>query len=182
MAGEEIDNMVRLMRKQNRAAMVVPTAWATCKEVDWDNYTMTATGTTDDLDYYEVLLGLGSYKLKPAVGAKCLLGTVADKPEAKYLIWADEVESIHIVNNSQITLDLIDGELHLNGSNLGGLIVIANLVNKLNALEQAVNNLATAYDAHGHGGNGAAPPPPSGVSVTETQVEDIENETVKHGN
>lgn len=36
----------------------IQTAWVTVKSVDWEDKTMIATGLIDDLDYFDVLLGL----------------------------------------------------------------------------------------------------------------------------
>jgi hypothetical protein len=66
--------------------------WATVKEVDWDNREMTATGLTDDLDYYHVSLGLGGYAVKPKQGSKVLLAVIEGQAQHTILVFADEIE------------------------------------------------------------------------------------------
>lgn len=81
-----------------------------------------------------------------------------------------------------------NGEVHLNGSNKGALVVIQNLVNKLNALEQKHDALVAKYNSHKHTGVMAGPAT-SAVSDTpstdsigaQTTVDDLKNDKVKHG-
>jgi len=73
----------------------------------------------------------------------------------------------------------ISAKTNINGSNFGGLIIIQDLVNKINTLENKVNELQTW-------GASLSPssvvPFPTVKIITPTQVVDIENNTVNHGN
>lgn len=78
-----------------------------------------------------------------------------------------------------------DGLVTLNDNTYGGLVRVADLVTKLNAIEGKVNDLLTAYNAHTHtdpvsGSTGTTSAPVVG-SLTPTQVTDIENPNVVHG-
>lgn len=72
----------------------VQTVWATVKAIDWDQKICIATGELDDLDYYEVLLGIGDVYLKPKKGTKVLLGVINNNSAATFVIHAEEVEEI----------------------------------------------------------------------------------------
>ncbi|OJJ18036.1 hypothetical protein BKI52_29740 [marine bacterium AO1-C] len=65
-----------------------------------------------------------------------------------------------------------------------GLIKIDSLVAKLNALEQKVNDLITDYKGHNHlhpqGPTTAFVTPSVITDLTETQVNDLENDKIKH--
>lgn len=80
-------------------------------------------------------------------------------------------------------------EIQLNGDNYDGLPQIQVMVDKYNNLENKVNAIISAYNAHTHvtscgAGAGSASPTPSlvvGTLTPTTQIE-LENTTVKHGN
>ena len=96
--GEILDKKI----VQNRS---ISTIWATVKTVDWDAKTMIAIGLVDDLEYYDVLLGIGSIARKPKVGTKCLLGVIGGKEASTFLIECEEFEEIVFQsNNTQVTI------------------------------------------------------------------------------
>lgn len=105
-----------------------------------------------------------------------------------HLLHTEEVESVLMRTDSGSKYELKnDGTLELNGSKYGSLIKIQELVNKLNAMEQAHNNLVQTFNAHVH--TGGYQNANTGTSVAQstasinplTQVSDIENNMVKHG-
>lgn len=90
-------------------------------------------------------------------------------------------------------------DIELMGNEFGGLPKIEALVEKINNIEDLLNDLASKYNSHTHPiptlvtacGSGAGTTTPSNTSttattestvITPTQVSDIENEKVKHGN
>ena len=80
-------------------------------------------------------------------------------------------------------------EIQLNGDNYDGLVRIQDLVEKLNNLEDLVNDLVLKYNTHTHatsclaGAGTAAPTTATETTVlTPTQQVELENITVKHGN
>ncbi|MCD6017285.1 MAG: hypothetical protein K0S53_406 [Bacteroidetes bacterium] len=87
-------------------------------------------------------------------------------------------------------------EIQLNGKNFKGIVKIEELVDKLNNLEDAFNNHIsnynnhiTAYNTHTHAGvtvgggmtGITTPDTPDTQNLTLTQVSDLENDTVLHG-
>ena len=72
-------------------------------------------------------------------------------------------------------------ELWLRGNQFEGLVKVTELVTKLNNLENKVNSLLTAYNAHTHASSGAPPVPTVTGSLTPTTQNDLENPLVKHG-
>lgn len=89
---EEIAAFKKNLNRMAKGHVKVQTAWAKVKTVDWDKKTMVATGVVDELDYYDVLLGLGSEYRKPVVGKLCLVGLIENQDAASFLIYAEEVE------------------------------------------------------------------------------------------
>jgi hypothetical protein len=69
---------------------------------------MTVLGIDDDLEYYDVLLGLGSVDVKPKVGSNCLIGFINNSETLPFLIMADEVEEIDIKTQFKVQLNISD--------------------------------------------------------------------------
>jgi len=82
------------------------------------------------------------------------------------------------------TFESDDTDMRFNGGGNGGLINIADIVSKLNTLENTLNAFFTLFNAHVHTGNLGAPvtPPltPQTTTFTPTTVQDIEDNKVKH--
>ena len=80
-----------------------------------------------------------------------------------------------------------DGLIQFNDGSYGGLVQVINLVQKLNNLENLVNDLVAKFNMHVHPGvqSGAGSTGPT-VSLetgtlTPTEQADIENTEVTHG-
>lgn len=90
-------------------------------------------------------------------------------------------------NNVQMVISDDDDEIKLNDGSLGGLVVISDLVNKLNTLENDLNTLKNVFSGwtpvsqDGGAALKTAASTWAGSSLTETSEADIENERVKHG-
>jgi hypothetical protein len=88
---------------------------------------------------------------------------------------------------AQTKVLISDGEIKLNDGAMGGLVKVIQLTQKLNNLENKVNQLITAYNSHVHTGvttgPGSSATTPTQVtgSLTPTQRADIENEKIVHG-
>lgn len=87
-----LDEFTRLLKEQGKSHVKPQLVWANVKSVDWSKKTMIATDLIDDLDYYDVLLGIGAIYQKPKVGTKCLLGVLGNKAAATFLVEAESVE------------------------------------------------------------------------------------------
>ncbi len=112
----------------------------------------------------------------------------ADEAASTGLMTIPKLETNVIVtfyNRNQAYLALVTEaeEIHLNGSENGGLIIIQNLVDKINNLEKAHNGLVTSFNTHTHAVAGAAtavPNSPSTNTVITTQKSDLENDVILH--
>lgn len=142
--------------------------WVTVDTVDKDNRAMDVTGVVDQLEYYNVQLGMGALCIYPKPGTTCLVGIVEGQETDTFLISAEEVD-----------------EIVLNGGKLGGMVKVGELTERLNLIEKDINSLKQKL-------SGWTPAPNDGgaalktalssyfsESLQETQVTDIENERVK---
>lgn len=177
---EETNKLKKTLGRMVRSHVKVQTVWAKAKTVDWANKKMVATGVVDELDYHDVLLGLGHEYKKPAVGTLCLLGIIENQEAASYLIYAEQVD-----------------ETVYDGGENGGFVKVVELVERLNLVEKDLNDLRTALltwtVSPNDGGAalrialvGVAPTGPAvpgkwaAGTLTETTVSQIENPKMKH--
>lgn len=142
--------------------------WVKVDKVDKENKTMDVMGVVDNLEYYDVQLGLGALCIFPKPGTTCLVGIIEGQETDAFLISAEEVD-----------------EIVLNGGTLGGLVKVGELTERLNLIEKDINSLKQALSgwtpAPNDGGSALKTALSSYLSgsLEETQVEDIENERVK---
>lgn len=102
----------------------------------------------------------------PKVGSIVFVSMINN--EAGYVSYFSEVE-----------------EIDLNGTNYGGIPIVQNLVNKLNALENAFNQHILTYNAHTHpetSVNTLVPTPLDTQVLIDTTTAELANTTVFHGN
>jgi len=117
----------------------------------------------------------GGLYLEPVDGSPVLIG-FTDKSEA-YCLFTQNIENAYLDTSSQF---IIDG-----GSN-GGLVKISDLVDKLNTLEQDINDLKTAFStwAPASGDGGAALKLAAatwyGSQLDLTTINDLENDKIIH--
>lgn len=111
-----------------KSRIPVQTVWAECVSTNIEDGTMVAKA--DELEYDDVLLGLGPDITVPEVGAKVLIGLVGNQREATYLLFTD-----------RISLRRINGDV------FGGLVKVEELVTELNSLKQDLNTLKSAVSA-----------------------------------
>lgn len=112
-------------------------------------------------------------------------------PESGFLIIPSINSQVTVMNmglgDSQVIQYSSVYSIQLNGKNYGGLVIIADLVDKLNNLEKAFNKLVGDYNIHTHGGitTGTSvtltPIPIDTDTLTLTVIPDLENTTVLMG-
>jgi len=94
--GNNIQQLSRTLAEMSKKHVKVQTAWVTVKSVDWGKKTMVAVGIDDELEYYDVLLGIGAVYIKPKSDTSCLIGMIENQDAATFLIEAEEVEEAEI--------------------------------------------------------------------------------------
>lgn len=163
-----LDKLKATITELIKSKIPVQTAWVICKEVDWDAKTMTCTGTIDDLEYYDVLLGLNTLQIKPALKSKCLIGLLGNHSAASFLIWSNDSELIQF-----------------NKGEKGGIPISSEVAIRLNSIEQDINGLKQVFSSWvavpNDGGNALKTASASwyGSALSETQESDIANEKIK---
>ena len=95
------------LEKWREGARQAQLRWVTVDKVDKENKAMDVTGVIDQLEYYDVQLGMGALCIYPKPGTTCLVGIIEGQETDAFLISADEVD-----------------EIVLNGGTLGGLVKV----------------------------------------------------------
>jgi len=93
--GREIEAFGGLMDTLIKGNAKIQTHYAYVTEVDWEAKTATVKGLLDDLEFYDVRLGLGALYVKPIVGSKCLIGLILNNDAQTFLIDAEELEEFN---------------------------------------------------------------------------------------
>jgi len=146
------------------------------EEFDNDAFVGTVTSVNGNLVTVRSLFGQSVYSnirlqaidgngiiLTPAVGSFVIVGKLGKR--TGYIAMASDLDSIQFLDGSY-----------------GGLIKIQELVDKLNTVEDKVNDLITYINTHVHPSTGTPPSPLyAGGSLTNTTVNDIENDLITHG-
>ena len=161
-----IKNAIRTLANTDEAIYSVR---CTVTDIDTDSNTCSCTpidGVSADLLDVKLIANNGNgFILFPTINSTvivCMLNKTSG-----YISMADVLDSIQ-----------------LNGSNFDGLVKVAALTTKLQAIENLLNQFITIYNAHTHAVSGAATLIPNTLetnTLTPTQQSDLENTTVKHG-
>lgn len=172
---EAVRELIKAMRETNESLVTVSTRVVTAKDVDWEAKTMTAIGVSDELEYYDVILGIGSIHCKPKIGTLCLIGVIENKQAEAFLIEAQELDDVEVN-----TLNLV-----FNSGVNGGLVKVTVLqqeLNKLmdfcNTLRIATQTMATALEALLPGTGSAFNTAMTGKTTGD--FSGIENDKIKH--
>lgn len=113
---DSISEFKKLLFGKTKEAIPVQTFWAIVKSVDIATQTMVAI--VDDLEYFDILIGLGSLLTVPKVNTLCLIGIIENKHGA-FLIDAKEIEKqILEIDSVKIEVSASGIKVERNGINL----------------------------------------------------------------
>lgn len=133
---EKLAEFKQLMQRGAKSQVPIQTEWVKVKSVDWEEKTMVGIGEANDLDYDDILLGLGSLAKRPKIGSLATIGII-NNSAACFLIDAEEIEEFEWK---------CDGSVY-NISTEGFLVKRAdeNLKDVLNDLIDEVNKIKVVY-------------------------------------
>lgn len=183
--GSNIIEFGKLLTRKTKDLIDVQTHWCIVKKVDWDKKTMTATGVVDDLDFYDVLLGLGSINRKPSVDSKCLIGIVNNNSAAAFLIECESVDEVEISDAMGFKLLLKEGVLTINGETLGGIVNAIELKTQLDKNTAVLEAIKLAFQSWipvpNDGGAALKGLSSAFTGLPTADLSNIQNDKIKHG-
>lgn len=177
-----------------------PLVTAVVKSVDEDKALLSAELSMDEPGAVTGEITLNTVQgdnagiiLVPKVGARCILAAVDTDSGVYTLLRASEYDKIKIKAGDR-TLEVKDGQWTFDGGSNGGLIKIDSLVEKLNNVENKMNDLVDKFFAHTHKVTAVGQPVsvisdmtlPSPILLIQlphlsiTQATDIENVKITH--
>lgn len=184
---EEIAKLRQSIHQMIQENTPVLTIWCTVKSVDWDNKTMVATGTTDKLDYNDVLLGLDSVAKKPKVGTKCLIGLIENKDAQSFMITCDELDAVEFqTTEAALKWKAEDDTWTWNDGSNEGMVKVIELTNDLKAIQQDLNTIKQVFSSWNPIANDGGAALKSAASVwasqnlTESNKDNLQNNKIKH--
>lgn len=92
---DELDRFGQLFKQRLSDNQQATLRWVAPTAVDWEAQTMTAVDG-DGLEFFGVLLGVGTTAVKPVVGCDCLVAIVEGDEATAMLMYADEVEEVYL--------------------------------------------------------------------------------------
>jgi len=118
----------------------------------------------------------------PRVGSSVVVATLSGY-DAGVVVLMEDIERLEIVIGNY-SLEMTDEGITLNGGNLGGLVKVVALTERLNAIERDLNTLKTAFSGwtpvaqDGGAALKTAAATWYAQTLTETQQADIENQDI----
>lgn len=125
----ELDKFGQLFKQHLNGTMKATIRWVTADKVDWENQTMDASDG-EGLEFFDVLLGVGTTAVKPIPGTDCLIAIIEGDDATSVLIYADEVEEVYLKSGGTILKVTPDGcRIERNSENL--LSVLTDLIKEI---------------------------------------------------
>ena len=176
------------VRSMVKGMIPTPFAYGFVDSVDEEKMLAVIKDAVSELEYFDVVLSLGSIIPIPSVGSLALVGLTSKNGEASFMVWAEKIKKYTLVMDNGFKIELKDdGTMTMNGNNLDGLAVVGKIAEKMNNLEDAVNNHIIEYNLHVHPVTAINTPTgiiasPSTINLNKTDKSDLENKKIKHGN
>lgn len=157
-------NIQELIQKISQKGLQIYCKVCKVDSVDKDKRIIDCTPIDGSAQLMEVPLQSVSESTKgicvyPAIGSFVLVGFV-DNSNA-YVLQCSQVE--------QIVCD-VDDTIIINGGDLGGMVKVGELTDRLNHIEDTFNAFLTEYKAHVHKASTAMPLPPAPSVITEPTI------------
>jgi len=119
--------------------------------------------------------------LIPTIGSTVLV--TYSKYNDPFVSMFSDIDRIYLIGGNA-GVDITGNVVKLNNGTFGGLVKVTELVEKLNNLENLVNDLIVKYNIHVHPVSGAStlvPTVPETGTLIPTIQDELENKKVTHG-
>jgi hypothetical protein len=182
---KELLKLKKVLTEKMKSHVPIQTEWVKVESVDWDEKTMIAIGENNGLEYFDVLLGLGSVNTKPKLGSLALVGSIHNG-EASFMISCEEIDGYEIIDESGFKLDLNNGLMTINGENLGGIVDAKELKKQLDKNTLILKNIQSVFNSWvpvpSDGGASLKTLVTSFTTLNRSNLSNIQNPKIKHGN
>lgn len=123
-------------------------------------------------------------RMYPAINSTVLIQPMDDKGNWVVALYSELQEIVFEIGDLQMVMNA-EG-IFFNGGSLGGLVKVTNLVQRLNALEDDLKSLKTAFNSwivvptDGGAALKAAAATWAGTPIVKTTKDDLEDNKIKH--
>ena len=184
----QVEELVRLL--YHKFTPPIQVTYGTVHEIDKEEFhAILNLNMDEELKVWEVSMqsiikckeGL---KMFPKTGSTVLMGRIGNSNQY-YVAAYSELEKWLLEIEQQSLEVTAEGHVFNKGNN-GGMVKIEELVNRLNAIEEAFNSLLNEYKSHVHNGGtiqgltGNLTPPSTQEDIEKTQRDPLEDKKVKH--
>lgn len=122
------DELIRILDEKMASKVKPQLQWATVDKVNWKDKRADVTVIADDLELFDVVLGLGGQYMRPKEGSKCLVLLKEGSTTGGYLLAAEELEGVQLYSQGEdlrgIVNDLIDKVVDPFMTECGKIIVV----------------------------------------------------------
>jgi len=94
-------------------------------------------------------IGTTFLRIVPTVGSTALVFNANGNANTKCFVGFGSVDSVDVIVGES-TLKVTSEEILLNGGTLGGLVVVGKLTERLNKLQDQINQIQTSITSHAH--------------------------------
>ena len=91
--GKELTELKKLLTDKMKSKVPIQSERVKVSSVDWEDKTMIAIGENNGLEYFDVVLGLGSFNIRPKLESLALVGSIQNG-EGCFMIFCEEIEEI----------------------------------------------------------------------------------------
>ncbi|HLP51239.1 MAG TPA: hypothetical protein VK154_10175 [Chitinophagales bacterium] len=189
---EEIREAIKQLAKSPGTG-AVPFVTARVKQVDWDKR-LCKCEDEDGVEFFDVRLRAVAdeekkgFCLKPKVDSYVLLGPVNNFSSSRFVAMYTEIDALEIIADDEVLIaDVKEGKFTFNKGQNDGMVKVGPLKDKLNNLENKVNDILVALKGVtipipvGGGGSYAMASNFASIqSLQTTQKSDLENTDITH--
>lgn len=143
MSGTKSNKLGATLTQFTKKLIDVQTHWCIVKEVDWVKKTMICTGVVDNLDFFNVNLGIGSIVKKPKIKTRCLIGIINNNGADAFMIDCDQVEEM-VITSGQSVCTIKEAGFIIKQSDESLRLVLNDLIAEINNLNDEVAKIVVA--------------------------------------
>lgn len=147
------DELIRMLDERMAKKVQPQLQWAKVDKVNWQDKVADVTVIADELELYDVELGLGGQYIRPKEGSNCLVLLKEGSTTGGYLLAAEELEGVQLYSQGEslraIVNDLIEKVVDPFMAECGKIIVVqGTTINKpaVVKLQQKLEQIKTRFN------------------------------------
>lgn len=187
-----MSNIADIVRKMVRGEIPVQVTVCKVLSVDQGNCTIQAEPVNGHAEMHNVKLRAAAdgantgFVLFPVPGTHVLVASIDNNVNNSFVVMIEQFDRLRISQDNGFSLEVNpQGQVLFNGGNQGGMVIVGNLVARLNSIESDLNTLRTLFNtwivtpSDGGAALKALITPWASSPLSATQPSQIENTRIK---